>query len=314
MEYWQLKQKQSLPLAQKIRLSEMRIQQWYDYWHGQVYVAFSGGKDSTVLLHLVRSMYPEIPAVFSDTGLEYPEIRQFVKTISNVIWIKPKMTFKQVIEKYGYPVVSKEQSQFIQQCQNPTENNWITRRRRLTGIDAQGVQKKSGMISKKWKYLIDAPFRISNNCCDALKKRPFYQYEKETEYKPYIGTMACDSFLRRQSYLKNQCNMFAGKQQSRPLSVWLQDDIWQYIKENNLSYSSIYDMGESNTGCMFCMFGVHMEKQPNRFQRMASSHLKQYNYCINKLGCGKVLDYIGVPYIPQRPQRPKRPQRPRLVP
>ena len=105
MEYWQLKQKQSLPLTQKIRLSEKRIEQWYNHWHGQVYVAFSGGKDSTVLLHLVRSMYPNVPAVFSDTGLEYPEIREFVKSINKVIWIKPQKTFKEVIEKYGYPVI-----------------------------------------------------------------------------------------------------------------------------------------------------------------------------------------------------------------
>ena len=49
---------------------------------------------------------------------------------------------------------------------------------------------------------------------------------------------------------------------------------------------------------MFCMFGLHLEKQPNRFQRMALTHPKQHNFCVNKLDCGKVLDYIGVPYMP----------------
>ena len=56
--------------------------------------------------------------------------------------------------------------------------------------------------------------------------------------------------------------------------------------------------GAQRTGCMFCMFGLHLEKQPNRFQRMALTHPKQHNFCVNKLGCGKVLDYIGVPYMP----------------
>ena len=57
-------------------------------------------------------------------------------------------------------------------------------------------------------------------------------------------------------------------------------------------------MGETRTGCMFCMFGIHLEGTPNRFQRMAKSHPKQYKYCIKTLGCGKVMDYIGVDYKP----------------
>ena len=35
-------------------LAKRRIMEWYDYWDGQVYVSFSGGMDSTVLLALVR--------------------------------------------------------------------------------------------------------------------------------------------------------------------------------------------------------------------------------------------------------------------
>ena len=65
---------------------------------------------------------------------------------------------------------------------------------------------------------------------------------------------------------------------------------------HSIAYSEIYDMGEKRTGCMFCMFGVHLEKGENRFQRMKKTHPKQYDYCINKLGCGEVLDFIGVEY------------------
>ena len=104
-----LKQLQSLPLEIKIRLTQARIRQWVnEYGEDGVYVSFSGGKDSTVLLHIVREMYPNIPAVFVDTGLEYPEIRDFVKTFDNVEIVKPKKTFKKVIERYGYPFINKE--------------------------------------------------------------------------------------------------------------------------------------------------------------------------------------------------------------
>ena len=291
-----LKKRQAYSLDAKIYLSKQRIEEWYEHWEGKVYVAFSGGKDSTVLLHLVRSMYPDVPAVFSDTGLEYPEIKEFVKTVDNVIIVRPKLSYRQVIEKYGYPVVSKEQSRYIRDCQNPTKNNFITRRRRLTGIDKNGVQKKSGMISKKWLYLIDAPFKVGEQCCDVLKKSPIKVFERKSGLHSYVGTMATDSRLRAQSYMRTGCNSFkTGK--SLPLSFWTEKDVWEYIQKNKLEYSKIYDMGETRTGCMWCMFGVHLEKEENRFQRMKKTHPKIYNYCINKLGLGEVLDYLNVEYV-----------------
>jgi len=66
-----------------------------------VYVSFSGGKDSTVLLHLVRSLYPEVPAVFCDTGLEFPEIKEFVRNTPDVTTIRPTMSFRKVLEIMG---------------------------------------------------------------------------------------------------------------------------------------------------------------------------------------------------------------------
>lgn len=103
---------QQLSLKSKVLMTIQRINAWYDYWDGNVYVSFSGGKDSTVLLDIVRNrcFHKDVPAVFVDTGLEYPEIREFVKTFDNVVWLKPKKNFKQVIEEYGYPFISKEVS------------------------------------------------------------------------------------------------------------------------------------------------------------------------------------------------------------
>ena len=105
MELWQLRQFQALPFEIKVEKSKLRIREWYDHFDGNVFVSCSGGKDSTALLHLVRSLYPEVPAVFVDTGLEFPEIREFVKTLPNVEWLKPDISFRLVIEKHGYPVI-----------------------------------------------------------------------------------------------------------------------------------------------------------------------------------------------------------------
>lgn len=289
MEVWELKQRQSLPLEAKIKLSLDRIRKWYEYWDGNVYISFSGGKDSTVLLNLVRSIYPKVPAVFVNTGLEYPEIVKFVKTIDNVIWLKPKMNFKDVLVKYGYPVISKEIAQNIYEIRN-------TKSEKLRNTRLFGDEKNRGRVSDKWKFLINAPFKISSSCCDVMKKRPFKTYEKETGNKPIVGMMISDSRGRFRLYKKiGGCNAFSAKRPiSNPLMTWLEKDIWEHIKKYNIPYSNIYDMGYHRTGCMFCMFGVHLEEKPNRFQLMEKTHPKIYKYCMENLGCKKVLDYIGV--------------------
>lgn len=289
--------RQALPLDLKIGLTKNRIRSWYEYYNGQVYISFSGGKDSTVLLDLVRQDFPDVPAVFVDTGLEYPEIRDFVKSIPNVFWIKPKMGFKDVLEKYGYPVIGKETSQFIYQCKHHKSEK--TKQLRLYGAFGRKGQRL-GNIPFKWQFLLNAPFECSDRCCDIMKKLPMKEFQKKSGRNPMVGTMADESRRRRSTYYRNGCNAFNSKMPlSTPMSFWLEADVWDYIKTTNLPYCKIYDMGYHRTGCMFCMFGVQHEKQPNRFQRMAETHPAQYKYCIEKLGLGVILDFIKVPYRPE---------------
>ena len=298
---------QKLDFFSKVILTHDLIQDFYTKNNGKVTVSFSGGLDSTVLLHIARMAAPEIRAVFSNTGLEYPEIVAFVKTFDNVDIVKPAMRFDTVIKTYGYPVISKRTSRFISDLQNPTQQNENTRNLRLTGISRctqPGVLQKSMRLAKKWFFLIVAPFKISDKCCDRLKKDPLNQYEKEHGTKRIIGIMADESNMRVQ-----QARRYGTETDKllQPMIFWTRQDVLQYIRFMALPYCKIYGeiiehnrkfdtTGEHRTGCMFCMFGVHLEKNPNRFQRMKLTHPNQYNYCINTLGCGKVLDYIGVSY------------------
>lgn len=298
MELWQLQQFQGLPLEIKIQKSKLRIREWYEHYDGLINVSFSGGKDSTVLLHLVRSMYPDVPAVFSDTGLEFPEVRAFVKTVPNVTWIRPDMTFRQVIEKHGYPVISKEQSEWVHRirCGNP--DVFIEK---YFGIRADGKTTRF-KLSGQWRFLLDAPFKIGSGCCNEMKKKPLKKYTKETGHAPMIATMACESRLRMQQWLNNGCNAFDAKQPlSTPLAFWLEEDIWEYIRRFQVPYSKIYDMGYERTGCIFCMFGAHLDSEPTRFQQLQKSHPKLWRYCMKDwdaggLGLRPVLEYIGIPY------------------
>ena len=243
-----LLQMQSLPLSAKISMTLTRIRAWYDHFDGQVYVSFSGGKDSTVLVDILsKHGYGDVPLVFVDTGLEYPEIREFVKGYGDrVTWLRPKMNFKQVIEKYGYPVVSKEVAQRIydvkvsseqQKCDKRETNLW----NRHFNPDSEYAKKYPTFSSAKYDYLNDATFSISHKCCDIIKKTPSKQYEKQTGRKPMVATMACESAMRKTHWLQDGCNVFDAKRPiSKPLSFWTEQDILRYIKENQLPICSVY--------------------------------------------------------------------------
>ena len=301
-----LKELQKLPLERKVGFTAARIAEWYKHYDGKVHVSFSGGKDSTVLLYIVRKLFPDVKAMFIDTGLEYPEIRAFVRTFSNVDIIRPEKSFLQVIREYGYPVVSKEVAQAVYEYRSKPDGY----RAAQFGLREWG-KYSPGLMLENWRFLLDAPFKISHLCCNVMKKRPAKMYEKKTGTFAILGMMADESLLRRQNWTKHGCNGFTQKRPtSNPLSFWTEQDILRYIKTMQIPICSVYGdivegedgklktTGEMRTGCMFCMFGCHRDKV-NKFQRMYYSHPKEWDYCIYRLGLKKVLDYIGVPYEPE---------------
>lgn len=361
-EQWELTQMQSLPLELKIKKSQQRIREWYDYFDGNVYLSFSGGKDSTVLKHIIDNMYNDIPSVFVNTGLEFPEIQTFVREIkagkyncfnTNIEILYPEMKFNEVILNYGYPVISKEIAQVVEQAKKYIKKNrkdqnnaliptctedlkaWENMPKRLLKIKGMlgkdnkpclptlPKKDKSAYNCEKYEYLLNAPFDVSSKCCDIMKKKPLHKYETDNKRYPYIATMASESAMRKQGWLRTGCNAFnSKKKQSKPMSFWTEQDVLHYIQLHNIPYASVYGdittqkdrflktTGANRTGCIFCMFGCHLEKEPNRFQKLEQTHPKQYTWCIgggteidgkwvpdeNGLGLGKVLDFIGVNY------------------
>lgn len=304
-----LRNLQKMNLESKIMLTKKRIRDFYLLMDGNVYISFSGGKDSTVLLHIARKMYPDIQAVFDDTGLEYPEIREHVKKFDNVEYLKPQKNFRRVVIENGYPIASKNISKFINAYRRgvPCATKYFNREK----IDSKGRISRF-CIAKRWQKLGNAPFMVSSECCDIMKKEPFKRYEKETGLHPIVATMADEGEQRLQAWIKTGCNTFdSNRPMSRPMSFWTEQDVLQYIIDNNLEIAKVYGKivrdengnlkttGVERTGCMFCGFGAHLEKFPNRFERMKQTHPKQYEFCMKPveqggLGMKTVLDYCGI--------------------
>lgn len=320
---------QSRDFYDKIQTSVAKILEALSRYNKKCYVSFSGGKDSTVLADLVAQCCQlfncKLTLWYSHTGLEYPEVTQHVKDFAK--WLKEKyeievnliidypkdkngkrITFKDVVTKYGYPLISKEVSRDVAIAKNKPDGK--TAQKFVRGSD---YHKKYGdtWLLERWAYLINAPFRISNQYCNIMKKTPAHKFNKESEMIPIIGTMACESVLRKKEWLRSGCNAFDNKNpSSKPLSFWTEQDILRYLKEFNIPYPSVYGeilqdskgkyytSGCDRTGCVFCGYGCHL-KNDHRFERLKLSHPKLFEYCMKSvedggLGMKEVLEYIGV--------------------
>ena len=171
---------------------------------------------------------------------------------------------------------------------------------------------RSSFSQEKYKFLLFAPFEISNKCCNVMKKAPIHEYERKTGKVGITAQMAEESKLRTQKWLQNGCNAFDGKHKiSNPMSFWTEQDVLQYIRTRDLKICSVYgnivedsdidgqlsftDIPEWNdidffeyqpklkttgctrTGCMLCGFGCHLEKSPNRLEMLKQTHPKMYD-------------------------------------
>lgn len=315
-----LRRFQAESLDDKIQRSFAKIAEWYSRFDNEVYVSFSGGKDSTVLADLCAKWCSIIGKtlylVFVNTGLEYPEIQKHVKVFADYLRdkygievvleiLRPKMRFDEVIKTYGYPMISKS----VSNCVRGAKLGQKSRINFLNGKDSDGSDRKTRFSKLKWKPLLDVDFKISEQCCDVMKKKPSNDYQRKTGRKPILATMASEGILREKNWYKTGCNVFGGRSpKSQPMSFWTEQDVLRYIREYEIPIASVYGdvvyeeqpeqmrledfgvegggtdklvtTGCTRTGCIFCGFGCHLDKSPSRFEMLKETHPRQYEYCI----------------------------------
>ncbi len=257
---------------------------------------------------------------------------QPVKDKDGKTWTKQR-----VLQEFGFPVLSKEIAGKIELLQNPSEKNKTVRHAIITGETGEygGYRKNTRMkMSQKWLEKFGGyenenenvnyskpDFKVSSKCCYYLKEKPCDDWAKENNSVPFLGLMASEGGRRAKSLRINGCNYF-GKSTIRscPFAIFNRQDLLQlavdlcvpipeiYGTIEKKDNGTLYTTGAQRTGCSMCGFGIHLEKRPHRFDQLRERNPKEWQYwmyecCTDekgiKFGWAKVLDYIGVEYLPE---------------
>ena len=248
------------------------------YGEDKFYISYSGGKDSTVLSEIVDMSIPDnkIPRVYSDTGIEYNLIRQFVfqkiDSDERFIAIQPRVPIKQMLEEVGYPFKSKEHSLYVACYQKQGLESKTVQRYLHPSED----RKQFGCPKKlEYQFTEDFNLKISNKCCFELKKKPLKKWADENN-KPYsiLGLRASEGGNRKNS----KCVAFSGnKMKFNPLLVVSDEWIEWFISEYDVEISDLYKepYNFTRSGCKGCPYNLNLKRDLKTMQKYFPQERKQ---------------------------------------
>lgn len=180
------------------------------YGEDNFYLSFSGGKDSTVLSALLDIAIPDnkIPRVYANTGIELNIVRDFVfgmaKIDGRVEIVKPFVPIKKMLEQVGYPFKSKEHSYYVSVYQKNGETAKMVQRY------LHPAENRAGWGCPKilrYQFQDDFDLKLSDKCCDNLKKQPLKNWQMEND-KPFsiVGIRRAEGGQRNRA----KCLAFTG--------------------------------------------------------------------------------------------------------
>lgn len=274
-----------------------RIERLYYETDGKCYLSFSGGKDSTIVLAVIKlcesiGTIPNgaIPAVFCDTKIELTATVDFVHWVNdnwynNVQVVKAEKSFAQVIKEFGKPFRSKMKSHLISAYQNSPDSKTA----KYLYDDTACKSNKMCLSNKDFHILHDSfSIKISDKCCDAMKKKPFSKYEKDNKMIGYFSGMRMFEGGKREMMFQNRiksgdkrpCTHSSGGITSvSPIFDWTDDTCEEFIQTYSIPLSRAYkEYGEERTGCFLCPYGLDVDKRLEVLHTYEPNHYKAALY------------------------------------
>ena len=283
------------------------------YGEDNFYISFSGGKDSTVVHHLVDMAIPgnRIPRVFSNTGIEYLAIVEFVKELAKkddrFQIITPTKNIKSTLEEKGYPFKSKLFSETFHTYMGHKKEIWEVMDHIEKNPDLKFDYEYIHNLPKNTKYVIKEYYglrerdraeiyqwhggcpqslrvmfredhNISDKCCLEMKEKPLDRWQKEHGKKHRIlGLMQAEGGRRHDT----KCKAFKGDSLSfHPLAVMTKEWEEWFIKEYNIQLCKLYyePFNFERTGCKGCPFNPNLQDDLTTMERYFPNERKQCEF------------------------------------
>lgn len=247
------------------------------YGEENFYISFSGGKDSTVLHHLIDEAIPDnkIPRVFMNTGIEYNDIRRFVEELTEndfrFVIFNSGVNIKEMLNEKGYPFKSKEHSCKLSMFQKKgTETKSVSKY----------INEKSFGCPDVLKYQFTDAFnlKVSDRCCYELKKHPIQRYEKESGRNISILGLRMGEGGQRANH--EGCVVFNNNHELKkfkPLNPCSNEFIEWYIQRNNIKLCKLYyqPYNFKRTGCKGCPYAIDLQDQLEIMDKYFPNERKQ---------------------------------------
>lgn len=253
------------------------------YGEENFYISFSGGKDSTIVHHLIDEALPgnKIPRVFINTGIEYNDLVKFVKELAKeddrIIIYNSGVHIPSMLQKYGYPFKSKEHARKVGTFQNSGYGKTV--KTYLDGIRNDGTKSfiKCPKILQ-YQFTNDNELKISDRCCYKLKKEVAHRYEKESKRTiSIIGLRSAEGGTRRQH---KGCAVFDKNnnlKKFKPINPCTDEWCEWYIQTRGIKLCRLYypPFNFERTGCKGCPFALNLQEQLDVMEKLLPAERKQ---------------------------------------